>query len=102
MCDLFIIKHLRELSDELIVEKWNKNTHYQYFCGVQELIHSASCASSELVLSHHRIREKDTEFIFQESIRINNEDNDEHHHDTAFGLMVKCTPERGLNTLCFV
>ena len=84
MCGLLILKHLRNLSDESVVEQWSENAYYQYFCGMQEFIPSAPCASSELVHFRHRIGEKGIELIFQESIRINNEDDDEHHHDVAF------------------
>ena len=83
MCGLLILKHLRNLSDESVVEQWSENAYYQYFCGMQEFIPSAPCASSELVHFRHRIGEKGIELIFQESIRVNNED-DEHHHDVAF------------------
>ena len=84
MCGLLILKHLRNLSDESVVEQWSENAYYQYFCGMQEFIPSAPCASSELVHFRHRIGEKGIELIFQESIRVNNEDDDKHHHDTAF------------------
>lgn len=43
-----------------------------------------SCASSELVHFRIRIDEEGIELIFQESIRVNNEDDEGHHHDTAF------------------
>ena len=82
MCGLLILKHLRNLSDESVVEQWSENAYYQYFCGMQEFIPSAPCASSELVHFRHRIGEKGIELIFQESIRVNNEEDD--HHDTAF------------------
>ena len=84
MCGLLILKHLRNLSDESVVEQWSENAYYQYFCGMQEFIPGAPCASSELVHFRHRIGEEGIELIFQESIRVNNEDDDEHHHDTAF------------------
>ena len=84
MCGLLILKHLRNLSDESVVEQWSENAYYQYFCGMQEFIPGAPCASSELVHFRHRIGEEGIELIFQESIRVNNEDGDEHHHDTAF------------------
>ena len=84
MCGLLILKHLRNLSDESVVEQWSENAYYQYFCGMQEFIPAAPCASSELVHFRHRIGEEGIELIFQESIRVNNEDDDEHHHDTAF------------------
>ena len=66
------------------MEQWSENAYYQYFCGMQEFIPAAPCASSELVHFRHRIGEEGIELIFQESIRVNNEDDDEHHHDTAF------------------
>ena len=84
MCGLLILKHLRNLSDESVVEQWSESAYYQYFCGMQEFTPGAPCASSELVHFRHRIGEKGIELIFQESIRVNNEDDDEDHHDTAF------------------
>lgn len=51
---------------------------------MQEFTPYAPCASSELVHFRQRIGEKGVELIFQESIRVNNENDDDHHHDTAF------------------
>lgn len=84
MCGLLILKHLRNLSDESLVEQWSENAYYQYFCGMQEFIPSAPCASSELVHFRKRIGDAGIELIFQESIRVNNENDDHHHHDAAF------------------
>ena len=84
MCGLLILKHLRNLSDESVVEQWRENAYYQYFCGLQEFQPSAPCASSELVHFRNRIGVKGVELIFQESIRVNNENDDDHHHETAF------------------
>lgn len=84
MCGLLILKHLRNLSDESIVEQWSENAYYQYFCGMQEFYPAAPCASSELVHFRRRIGEKGIELIFQESIRVNNENDDKNHHETAF------------------
>ncbi len=68
MCGLLILKHLRNLSDESLVEQWSENTYYQYFCGMQEFTPSVPCASSELVHFRKRIGEEGIELIFQESI----------------------------------
>ena len=84
MCGLLILKHLRNLSDESLVEQWGENAYYQYFCGMLEFTPSAPCSSSELVHFRKRIGEKGIELIFQESIRVNNEDDKGRHHDTAF------------------
>lgn len=84
MCGMLILKHLRNLSDESLVEQWSENAYYQYFCGMQEFTPSAPCASSELVHFRKRIGKEGIELIFQESIRVNNEDDEGRHHDTAF------------------
>lgn len=31
MCGLLILKHVRNLSDESVVEQWSENAYYQYF-----------------------------------------------------------------------
>lgn len=51
---------------------------------MQELTPSVPCASSELLHLRKRISEEGIKLIFQESIRVNNEDDGDHHHDTAF------------------
>lgn len=57
MCGLLILKHLRNLSDESVVEQWSENAYYQYFCGMKEFIPNAPCASSELVhFRNHRLK----------------------------------------------
>ena len=51
---------------------------------MQEFTSSVPCASSELVHFRKRIGEDGIEFIFQESIRVNDGDDEDRHHDTAF------------------
>lgn len=77
MVGLLILKHLRDLSDESVVEQWGENNYYQYFCGMQEFIPDVPCASSELVHFRHRIGESGIELILKESIRINGKDGNE-------------------------
>lgn len=84
MCGLLILKHLRNLSDESVVEQWSENTYYQYFCGMEEFIPSFPCNASELVHFRKRIGESGLELILAESIRVNCDDDDKDHHDTAF------------------
>lgn len=64
MCGLLILKYLRNLSDESVVEQWSKNAYYQYFCGMQEFTPNAPCASSKLVHFRNRIGQKGVELIF--------------------------------------
>ena len=84
MCGLLILKHLRNISDESVVEQWSENAYFQYFCGMHEFVPSYPCNASELVHFRNRIGEKGIELILAESIRVNNDKNDDEHHDTAF------------------
>ena len=39
MVGLLILKHLRIISDESVVDQWAEKAYYQYFCGQQKLIY---------------------------------------------------------------
>lgn len=77
MVSLLMLKHIRNLSDESVVEQWGENVYYQYFSGEQLFANGAPCASSELVHFRNRIGEEGAELILKESIRINGKDSDE-------------------------
>lgn len=77
MVSLLMLKHIRNLSDESVVEQWAENAYYQYFSGEQCFAAQQPCASSELVHFRDRIGEKGIELIFKESIRINGKDANE-------------------------
>lgn len=55
MVDLLILKHLRNGSDENIVDQWSENNYYQYFCGELNFMPSVPCEASELVHFRKRI-----------------------------------------------
>lgn len=74
MVGLLMLKHIRNISDESVVEQWSENIYYQYFCGETSFMAGAPCEASELVHFRHRIGEKGIELILKESIRINGED----------------------------
>ena len=63
MCGLLILKHVRNLSDESVVEQYGENAYFQYFCGGLQFASNFPCASSELVHFRHRIGEKGIELI---------------------------------------
>ena len=84
MCGLLILKHLRNVSDEMVVFQWSENAYYQYFCGGLEFMPKQPCDASELVHFRNRIGEKGMELILAESIRVNTDHDDEDHFDTAF------------------
>jgi len=77
MVSLLILKQLRNLSDESIVEQWSENSYYQYFSGEQSFVPCIPCVSTELVEFRKRIGEQGAELILKESIRVNGKDSDD-------------------------
>ena len=71
MCGLLILKHLRNVSDEIVVSQWSENAYYQYFCVGLEFMPKQPCDASELVHFRNRIGEEGMELILAESIRVN-------------------------------
>ncbi len=77
MVSLLILKYVRNLSDENLVEQWAENIYFQYFSGEQHFQSNIPCVPTELVAFRQRIGEPGVELILQESIRVNDppEDN---------------------------
>jgi IS5 family transposase len=82
MVSLLILKQVRNLSDESVVEQWAENAYYQYFGGEKLFSVKPPCVPTELVEFRKRIGEAGAELIFKESIRINGKDADD---DTLSG-----------------
>jgi IS5 family transposase len=89
MVSLLILKYVRNLSDENLVEQWAENLYYQYFSGEQHFQPSIPCVPTELVAFRQRIGEAGMELILKESIRVNKpaDDND----STAAAVSVDTT-----------
>ena len=82
MVSLIILKHIRNISDESVVEQWSENCYYQYFSGEKVFACGDPCEASELVHFRHRIGEEGIELIFKESIRVNGKDGQEQEATT--------------------
>ena len=76
MVALLILKNLRNLSDENLVEQWSENLYYQYFSGEHSFQCTIPCVPTELIAFRKRIGETGLELILQESIRVNKPPND--------------------------
>lgn len=79
MVALLMLKHIRNLSDESVVEQWMENVYYQYFSGETSYACGVPCEASELVHFRNRIGEEGIELILKESIRVNGKDGDDGH-----------------------
>ncbi len=82
MVSLLMLKHVRNLSDESVVEQWFENIYYQYFSGERTYACGGPCEASELVHFRNRIGEEGIELIFKESIRVNGKDGREQEATT--------------------
>ncbi len=82
MVSLLMLKHIRNISDESVVEQWFENVYYQYFSGEKSYACGAPCEASELVHFRNRIGQQGIELIFKESIRINGKDGQEQEGTT--------------------
>lgn len=71
MVSLLILKYLRNLSDENLVDQWAENIYFQYFSGEQHFHPGIPCVPTELVAFRQRIGEDGVELILKESIRVN-------------------------------
>lgn len=83
MVSLLILKYLRNLSDENLVDQWSENLYFQYFGGQQNFQPNIPCVPTELVAFRQRIGEEGIELILKESIRIN-----EPPDDGDYGVVV--------------
>jgi len=77
MVSLLIIKHIRNISDETVVEQWFENIYYQYLSGEKSYACAIPCEPTDLVHFRNRIGPKGVELILKESIRINGKDGQE-------------------------
>ncbi len=82
MVSLLMLKHIRNISDESVVEQWAENCYYQYFGGEKIFACGVPCEASELVHFRNRIGQQGIELIFKESIRINGKDGKEQEATT--------------------
>ncbi len=72
-----MLKHIRNISDESVVEQWFENIYYQYFSEEKSYACGVPCESSELVHFRNRIGVDGVELILKESIRVNGKDGQE-------------------------
>lgn len=82
MVGLLALKHIRNLSDESVVEQWAENAYYQYFCGEDYFASAEPCVPTELVEFRKRIGEEGVELILKESIHVNGKDGQEEEATT--------------------
>ncbi len=67
---LFILKHMENLSDEVLHERWMENPYYQYFCGELSFCHKAPFDRSSMTHWRQRLGEEPLVALIQESLAV--------------------------------
>jgi len=67
---LFILKHMENLSDEVLHERWVENPYYQYFCGELSFCHKAPFDRSSMTHWRQRLGEEQLAALIQESLAV--------------------------------
>lgn len=57
MVGLSILKHMENLSDEVLVQRWVQNPYFQAFCGETEFLWQIPSDPSDLTYFRKRIGE---------------------------------------------
>jgi len=67
---LFILKHMHDLSDEVLCARWLENPYYQYFCGELSFCHQLPFDRSSLTHWRQRLGEEQLVALIQESLSV--------------------------------
>jgi len=67
---LFILKHMENLSDEVLCARWVENPYYQYFCGELSFCHEAPFDRSSMTRWRQRLGEEQLAALLQESLAV--------------------------------
>jgi transposase, IS5 family len=67
---LFILKHMHNLSDEVLCARWIENPYYQFFCGEQVFCHVLPFDRSSLTRWRQRLGEEQLVALIQESLAV--------------------------------
>jgi IS5 family transposase len=70
MVGCLLLKHLYNLGDETLAERWEQDSYFQYFCGMTFFEHHFPFSPSDFVHFRHRIGEAGIEKIFAYSVRL--------------------------------
>jgi transposase, IS5 family len=67
---LFILKHMHNLSDEVLCARWVENPYYQFFCGELSFCHKLPFDRSSLTHWRQRLGEEQLMALIQESLSV--------------------------------
>src|SRR5213076_420771 len=68
--DCSILKHMHDLSDEVLCARWLENPYYQFFCGELSFCHKLPFERSSLTHWRQRLGEEHLVALVQESLAV--------------------------------
>jgi IS5 family transposase len=70
MAGLTILKHMHDLSDEVLCDRWIENPYFQFFCGEEFFQHRLVFDRSSLTRWRQRMGEEKLVALLQESLAV--------------------------------
>jgi IS5 family transposase len=70
MAGLAILKHMQDLSDEVLCDRWLENPYFQLFCGEEFFCHRLPFDRSSLTRWRQRMGENELVALLQESLSV--------------------------------
>jgi IS5 family transposase len=70
MAGLAILKHMHDLSDEALCERWVENPYFQFFCGEEFFQHKLTFERSSLARWRQRMGEERLATLVQDSLTV--------------------------------
>ena len=70
MAGLAILKHMHDLSDQVLCERWIENPYYQLFCGEEFFQHTLTFDRSSMTRWRQRMGEEKLIALIQESLNV--------------------------------
>jgi transposase, IS5 family len=70
MAGLAILKHMHDLSDEVLCDRWIENPYFQHFCGEEFFQHRLPFDRSSLTRWRQRMGEEKLQALLQESLAV--------------------------------
>jgi IS5 family transposase len=70
MAGLAILKHMHDLSDEVLCDRWIENPYFQFFCGEEFFQHRLVFDRSSLTRWRQRMGEEKLLALLQESLAV--------------------------------
>ena len=70
MAGLALLKHMHDLSDEALCDRWVENPYFQFFCGEEFFQHRLAFDRSSLTRWRQRMGEERLAALLQESLAV--------------------------------